>query len=75
MQSLHFDKMDELILASLRELSVPVQNGNPSFNSTGATVKRQYRKHGVDSKRSVCQVLGCEHSLVTAYAKVRKRPF
>jgi hypothetical protein len=65
------DKMDELILASLQELCVPPANNANFDNHSAGPAKRSYKKHGADAtKKGVCQVAGCDHSLLTAYAKV-----
>ena len=66
------DRMDELILASLQELSVPPGNANYGGGTNGPTVKRPYQKHMADaSRKGICQVLGCDQPLGTAYAKVK----
>lgn len=71
MESQNIDKMDELILASLQELAGPPGNANYGEDTNGPTVKRPYQRHLADaSKKGICQVLGCDQLLGTAYAKV-----
>ncbi|KAL4515981.1 hypothetical protein Ndes2526B_g00695 [Nannochloris sp. 'desiccata'] len=62
--------MDELILASLQELCMPPGSTSCNTFPKQPALKRTYKKHGsASTKRASCQVAGCEHTLVTAYAK------
>jgi hypothetical protein len=73
MEPQSIDKMNELILASLQELCVPPGSTSGIDFTKQPAPKRTHKKHGSASvKRTVCQVAGCEHPLVTAYAKVKR---
>jgi len=67
------DKMNELVLASLQELCVPPASTSGNAFTKQPSVRGIHKKHGgTSARRTVCQVAGCDHPLVTAYAKVKR---